>query len=113
MLSAASGATYSVDTSPGLLARHVLEHAVPRLERLADRDDVARQLERDQPSDWPVPAAAWRMRLLPLLLATGGQRQEALVWLSRFESAPAGLDQLVPGYDAFATCFRQKYGDEG
>jgi hypothetical protein len=110
MLSSSSGAQYSSITPPRVMAEHVLAYAVPRISLLANRRAVAQRLKNEQPSDWPVWGAAWRMRLLPLLLATDGRIEEASGWLARFESEAPQLDQIIPRFDVFARHFRQKYG---
>jgi hypothetical protein len=110
MLSSSSGAQYSSMTPPRVMADHVLAYAVPRISLLADRRAVAQRLKEKKPSDWPIVGAAWRMRLLPLLLATDGRIEEAEDWLARFESEAPQLDQLIPRFDVFARHFRQKYG---
>lgn len=108
MLPPTSGNEYSLDTPPKRLAEDILAHALPRLEKLLDRSHAIERLQSSRPDDWPVFGNAFRMRLLPLLLAHSGRRDEALAWLSTFEDSWLTEDQLVPRYPAFAAHFREK-----
>jgi hypothetical protein len=110
MLSSSSGMQYSNSTPADVLAEHVLAYAVPRIDLLADRHAVIQRLESSSPKDWPVFGVSWRMRLLPLLLATDGRTEEAFAWLAHFENTSPLIDQKIPPFDVFAQHFRQKYG---
>ena len=109
MLAPISGVSYSSATAPTLLAEHVLTVCIPHLRNLRNREAVIHSLETTDPKKWPVFGASHRMRLLPLLLAGGGQITEALEWLTRFEQAAPTMDQQIPKYAVFAKYLREKY----
>jgi len=107
-LGAITTVRYTAQTPPSLLAQHLVSIALPNLQALRDRQLVAKELELSDPSCWPVAGTAFRMRLLPLLLACQGQVEAALSWVRQFEEQ-ASSDQLLPSYSAYAQCFRDKY----
>jgi hypothetical protein len=111
MLGEVTGILYSIDTKPNLLAEHLLEHAIPRLTVLSDRNSVAKLLELDMPAKWPVAGISFRMRILPLLLIAEDRKQEAFMWLSKFEKSSPEVDQLNPGYGTFSTYFKVAFND--
>jgi hypothetical protein len=110
MLSSLSAKSYSSpETSPLQIANDILEIALPHLQKLRDRCWVVDRLQSESPNEWPLTGASFRMRLLPLLLATSGRISDGLDWLNRFEIIALEKDQLIPSYNVFAGYFRKKY----
>ena len=101
--------TYSLDAGPETLLDDLRERGVAALARLLDRHAVIDMLKSPAPSDWPVPGLSWRIRLLPLLLATQGRVEEALHVADGFRADAAGRDQILPGYAAFLDAFRTRF----
>jgi hypothetical protein len=79
------------------------------LTRLLDRRAVIGMLSAPSPGVWPVAGFSWRIRLLPLLLASGGRVAEALEAAERFRVEAVGRDQLVPRYEVFLDAFRSRF----
>jgi hypothetical protein len=100
---------YSTETVPELLAKQVVDIALPKISDLTNRPYLIQRLKGTQANEWPVWGSAFRIRLLPLLLADNDQLAEAHTWLDQFERDAATLDQLLPKYEVFASCFRQAH----
>ena len=109
MLTSITGAIYSDETLPSKLVTDILNSALPELVRHMDREQVVLALSSSDSIDWPAPSKSHRIRLLPLLLASLGKSNEALQWLSEFESTEAALDQMLPNYRIFSNHFRARF----
>lgn len=111
MLLSLTGTSYSSDTSsPNDIALD-LQKAVSEFPQLHDREAFIQILMSDKAPTKQVLLFSHRIRTLPLMLATSGRLAEALDCLARFEASDLARDQMVPGYDVYASHFRKKYAN--
>ena len=97
---------YDFGTSAAELAADIVEFGLPYLGRLHDRDFVIQSLYSTSPADWCVFSYSDRIRLLPLLLASGGRAGEAMKFIDQAATEAEDRDQLIPRYIEFVTWFR-------
>jgi hypothetical protein len=100
---------YTLSAGPQAVVEDLSEKGLATLERLLDRAGVIEMLQAESPREWPVLAFSFRIRLLPLLLATLGRVDEALAVADKFLAEAAGRDQSIPAYGAFHEAFRSKF----
>jgi hypothetical protein len=100
---------YSLDAEPSVIVDDVRSWGLPELDRLADRESVISALRSEAAEDWPAPSYSDRIRLLPLLMASGGRVAEALEVVRGFEVAARSMDQIRPSYDDFAAEFKKRF----
>jgi hypothetical protein len=75
---------------------------------LSASEHVIASLSSDDSKDWGLLIPGMRRRLLILFLDAMDRRTEALGLLDKWESQPAGRDQIIPTLAAFASWFRDR-----
>lgn len=101
--------TYSDEDPPDLVIQDLLTTGMSRLDSLEDRETVVSMLKEESLKSWPVVSLSHRIRLLPLLLAVLGHREEASIWIQNFSSDPNLRDQLLPSYKDFVQWFQKEF----
>lgn len=91
------------------LSVDLFEFAVPYLQRLTNRDHTIKLLQRQFSGAWPVNTYSERIRLLPLLLASRGQSEEACNLVRRFVTEIAAGENAALSYDKFAKAFVNRF----
>ncbi|MEP7338053.1 MAG: hypothetical protein ABI977_09950 [Acidobacteriota bacterium] len=87
----------------------LFEFAVPYLQRLTNRDHTIKLLKQKFSGAWPINTYSERIRLLPLLLASRGQTEEACHLVRRFLTEVAESENISLGYDKFAKAFDNRF----
>ncbi len=100
---------YTVDEGSGRVVRDLQEFGLPFLSRLSDRVFVTEKLKSAVAADWPTMSYSHRIRLLPLLVASQGDTEEACCLLNQFGSESVNRDQIIPRYDVFAAAFTERF----
>jgi hypothetical protein len=100
---------YSIDTEPRELAQDLLVRGLAEIDHLLDREAVICDLRATEPGAWPTWSYSHRIRLLPLLLASGGKVPEALETARMFGAEAARRDQLLPNYATFLSAFERRF----
>ncbi len=99
---------YSSDSPINLLIDDVTSIGIPYLQKLNDRQNVIEKLRSPNIQDWPVTSYSHRIRLLPLLLHSVGEYQEAKYLVAEFKGEAKDKDQLIPSFDDFAEWLDQQ-----
>src|SRR5205814_8577016 len=87
---------YTIDEGSTRVARDLHDFGLPFLSRLTDRPFVVEKLKSSVVADWPTISYSHRIRLLPLLVASEGETQDACGLLHRFALESIDRDQIVP-----------------
>lgn len=100
---------YSLSDGAAAICEDLNGKGMATICELLDRPAVLSALRSPRSRDWPVLSGySGRIRLLPLLLAGLGERQEALQVADDFSGEARTRDQFVPTYDAFHDALRAR-----
>lgn len=100
---------YTIEEGSAWVVHDLQNFGLPFLSRLTDRPFVIEKLKSTGVADWPTISYSHRIRLLPLLVASQGDTDEACRLLHQFGLESADRDQIVPGYDVFAAAFSERF----